>query len=169
MDNCGIAYEDLDIKGDGTEAFRKFYGANRSSIHRGEKGIGDRIGMDVKGPVGLYPTLLDEAVDPGEIEKSISLVAWFPEYEFYTTIAPVIRQPGENPEISFLTPEEIKETAKLIEDATGSKKHLCELRGFDPGTCEDERLESIAPLSSNEMFKYHTAARRSMVMTEIEK
>ena len=261
MDNQGIAYEDLDIKGDGMEAFRKFYGANRSSIHRGEeglefpiytdgaeirqgvgvviaylqaetrldgfirrsellhgwidglhvsggnpaqaddfisvlsflkenglkmkldtngknasvleqlfeKGLGDRIVMELKGPAALYPALLDQAVDSGEVEKSISLVAKFPEYEFYTTIAPVIRQAGENPEINYMTPEEIGETAKLIEDATGSKKHPYELRGFDPGTCEDERLKSIEPFSPSEMFKYRTAARRYMVLTEIEK
>lgn len=261
MDDQGIAYEDLNIKGDGMEAFRKFYGANRSSIHRGEEGLEfpiftdgtvirqgvgvviayllaetkldgfirrselfhgwidglhvsegdpaqadefisvlrflkenglkmqldtngknallleklseqglcDRIAMDVKGPAALYPTLLDDAIDSGEIEKSISLVTKFPEYELYTTIAPVIRQPGENPEISYMTPEEIGDTAKMIEEATGSKKHPYELRSFDPGSCEDERLKSIEPLSSSEMFKYRTAARRYMVLTEIEK
>ncbi len=261
MDDQGIAYEDLNIKGDGMEAFRKFYGANRSSIHRGEEGLEfpiftdgteirqgvgvviayllaetkldgfirrsellhgwidglhvsggdpaqanefisvlsflkekglkmkldtngknaslleqlfeqglcDRITMDIKGPAALYPTLLDETVDSGEIEKSMSLVAKFPEYEFYTTIAPVIRQPGENPDISYLTPEEVGETAKSIEDATGSKKHPYELRSFDPSVCEDERLKSMEPLSSSEMFKYRTAARRYMVLTEIEK
>ena len=68
-----------------------------------------------------------------------------------------------------MTPEEIGDTAKMIEDATGSKKHPYELRGFDPGVCEDERLKSIEPLSSSEMFKYRTAARRYMVLTEIEK
>jgi pyruvate formate lyase activating enzyme len=261
MNNQGIAYEDLDIKGDGMEAFRKFYGANRSSIHRGEEGLefpiftdgtvvrqgvgvviaylqaetkldgfiqrselfhgwidglhvsggnpaqaddfisvlsflkenglkmqldtngknallleqlfeqglGDRIAMDIKGPAALYPMLLDEAIDSSEVEKSVSLIAKFPEYEFYTTIAPVIRQAGEIPEISYLTPEEIGETAKLIENATGSKKHPYELRSFDPGTCEDERLKSIEPLTPSEMFKYRTAARRYMVLTEIEK
>jgi pyruvate-formate lyase-activating enzyme len=261
MDDHGIAYEDLNIKGDGMEAFRKFYGANRSSIHRGdeglefpiftdgtvirqgvgvviayllaetkldgfirrselfhgwidglhvsggdpaqanevvsvlsflkenglkmqldtngknaflleqlfEQGIGERIALDIKGPAALYPTLLDEKVDSEEIEKSISLVAKFPEYKFYTTIAPVIRQPGENPDISYLTPEEVGETAKSIEDATGSKKHPYELRSFDSSVCEDERLKSMEPLSPSEMFKYRTAARRYMVMTEIEK
>lgn len=261
MDEKGIAYEDLDIKGNGMESFRNFYGANRSSIHRGEEGIefpiftngtvvrqgvgvviayliaetkldgfirrsellhgwidglyvsggdpaqaddfisvldflkknglkikldtngknasvlerllerglADRIVMEVKGPVGLYPTLLQETIDSGEIERSISLVAKFPEYEFYTRVAPVIRQPGEKPEISYLTPEEIGETAKMIEDATGSKKHPYELKTFDPDLSEEERFKGIEPLPASELFKYRTAARRYMVLTEIEK
>ncbi len=261
MDEQGIEYEDLNIKGDGMEAFRKFYGANRSSIHRGEegiefpiltdgtvirqgvgvviayllaetkldgfirrsellhgwidglhvsegdpaqaydfisvlsflkenglklhvdtngknasvleqlseKGLGDRVVMDAKGPAKLYPALLDKAIDSGEIEKSISLVAKFPEYEFYTTVAPLIRQLEDKPEISYLTPEEIGETARWIEEATGSKKHPYLLRRFDPQTCADERLQGIEPLSPSDLFKYRTAARRYMVLTEIEK
>jgi len=47
-----------------------------------EQGIGDKIAMDVKGPAALYPTMLDEKVDSGEIEKSMSLVAKFLDYKF---------------------------------------------------------------------------------------
>ena len=261
MHEQGIAFEELDIKGDGMQAFRKFYGANRSSIYRGEEGVefpvftdgsairqgvavaiaylladtqldgfirrcelkhewidglhvsggdpaladqlvavlnflkksglklqldtngknasvlallleqglGDRIAMEVKGPAGLYPALLDETIDPAEIEKSISLVAKFPEYEFYTTVAPVIRPADEEPQISYLTPEEIAETAGLIESVTGSKKHPYQLRSFDPQACSDEKLKGIEALPSSEMFKYRTAARRHMVLTEVEK
>ena len=39
MNEQGIAYEELDIKGNGMQAFRKFYGANRSAIYRGEDGV----------------------------------------------------------------------------------------------------------------------------------
>ncbi len=261
MDEQGIEYEDLNIKGDGMQVFREFYGANRPSIYRGEEGIefpiftdgkairqgvgvviayllaetnldgfirrsdlshgwidglyvsegdpaqadafisvlnflkknglkiqldtkgknasvleqllerglGDRIVMEVKGPASIYPTLLDEAIDSGEIEKSISLVAKFPEYEFYTTVSPLIRQTGDKPKINYLKPEEIGETAKWIEEATGSKKHPYLLRRFDPQTCADERLKGIEPLPPSAMFKYRTTARRYMVLTEIEK
>lgn len=261
MDEQGIEYEDLDIKGDGMQTFREFYGAKRSSIYRGEEGIefpiytdgkairqgvgvviaylmteanldgfigrsdlshgwidglyvsggdpanaegfisvlsflkknglkikldtngknasvlerilkqglGHKIMMDVKGPASLYPNLLDESIDANEIEKTISLVAKFPEYEFYTTIAPVVRQSGDKLEINYLTPEEIGETAQWIEKATGTKKHPYLLRRFDPQTCTEERLKGVETLPSSELFKYRTAARRYMVLTEIEK
>ena len=238
MDEKGIAYEDLDIKGNGMQTFREFYGANRSAIYRGdegiefpiytdgkairqgvgvviaylvaetgldgfirrsdlshgwidglhvsggdianaqgfisvlsylkknglkikldtngknasvlekilEQGLGDRIVMDVKGPASLFPKLLDDIIDATEIEKTISLVAKFTDYEFYTTITPIVRQSGDKPEISYLTPEEVGETARWIEKATGSKKHPYLLRRFDPETCTDERLKGIEPL-----------------------
>ena len=261
MDEQGIAYEELDIKGDGMQAFRKFYGANRSAIYRGEdgvefpvvtdgsairqgvavaiayllagtqldgfiqrcelrhewvdglhisggdpaladqliavlsflkksglklqldtsgknaailemllqKGLGDRVVMEVKGPATLYPALLGENIDPAEIENSISLAARFPEYEFYTTVAPLIRTADDKTPADYLSPEEIGETAGWIESATGSKKHPYQLRSFDPQACSDERFKDMEALPSGEMFKYRTAARRHMVMTEIEK
>ena len=134
-----------------------------------EHGIGDRIIMDVKGPLALYRIVLGEEVDHVEITKSIALVTKFPEYEFQTTVAPIIRSKGETPEISYLAPEEIGETAKLIKDATGSQKHPYLLRLFDPGTCMDDRLKSIEELPYNAMFKYRTAAREHQVLAEIEK
>jgi pyruvate-formate lyase-activating enzyme/glutaredoxin len=261
MNEQEIAYEELDIKGDGMQAFRKFYGANRSAIYRGEdgvefpvvtegnvirqgvavaiaylladtqlddfirrcelkhewidglhvsggdpalgdqlivllkflkknglklqldtngknasileqlleEGLGDRVVMEVKGPADLYPAMLAETIDPAEIEKSISLAARFPEYKFYTTVVPVIRQADGEQQAGYLTPEEISETAGWIESATGSKKHPFQLRHFDPQTCSDEKLNSIEALPSSEMFKYRTAARRHMVLAEIEK
>ena len=134
-----------------------------------EHGIGDRIIMDVKGPLALYRNVLGEEVDQTEITKSIALVPKFPEYEFQTTIAPIIRREGETPEISYLAPEEIGETAKLIKDATGSQKHPYLLRLFDPGTCMDDRLKSIEELPYSAMFRYRTAAREHQVLAEIEK
>ena len=134
-----------------------------------EHGIGDRVIMDVKGPLALYGNLFGEEVDQTEIPKSMALVTKFPEYEFQTTVAPIIRSKGETPEISYLAPEEIGETAKLIKDATGSQKHPYLLRLFDPDTCMDDRLKSIEELPYSAMFKYRTAARRHQVFAEIEK
>ncbi len=134
-----------------------------------EHGIGDRVIMDVKGPLALYRNVLGEEVDQKEITKSIALVPKFPEYEFQTTVAPIIRSKGETPEISYLAPEEIGETAKLIKDATGSQKHPYLLRLFDPSTCMDDRLKPLEELPNNAMFKYRTAARQHQVLTEIEK
>jgi pyruvate formate lyase activating enzyme len=134
-----------------------------------ENGLGDRVIMDVKGPVTLYDKILGEEIDPSEIKKTMTLVTRFPEYEFQTTIVPVVRQKGESPEINYLTPEEIGETAKHIEDATASKKQPYLLRIFDPEISADERLKSVEKLPPNALFKYRSAARKHQVLTEIEK
>ena len=134
-----------------------------------EHAIGDRVLMDVKGPLAIYRNLFGEAVDPIEINKSMALVPKFPEYEFQTTIAPIIRSKSETPEISYLAPEEISETAKLIKDATGSQKQPYLLRLFDPRTCMDDRLKSIEELPHSALFRYRTAAREHQVLAEIEK
>jgi len=145
-------------------------GKNASVLDRLQAhGIGERVVMDVKGPLALYGNLLGPEVDQNEITKSMALVPKFPGYEFQTTVAPIIRRQGDPPEISYLTPEEIGQTARLIEDATGSKKHPYLLRVFDPGTCMDDRLKSVEQLPSNAMFRYRTAAREYLVLAEIEK
>lgn len=261
MDQQGILYEELDIKGEGKEPFGQFYRANRGAIFRGKEGIefpvftddrairqgvgvviayleagtdldgfigrselskgwvdglhisggnpllgdkfisvlaflkksglrlqldtdgrnaalveqllheelGDRVIMDVKGPTAIYDRILGEDVESAEIQKTIALVTQFPEYEFRTTVAPVIRKEGESPEISYLTPKEIGETARLIEEATGSKKQPYLLRVFDPETSEDERVKGIEGLPANAMFKYRSAAQKHQVLTTIEK
>jgi pyruvate formate lyase activating enzyme len=65
--------------------------------------------------------------------------------------------------MDFLTPEEIGETARLIEAATGSKRHPYEIGPADA------RQTDVAPLPENALFRYRTAARRHMVMTEIKR
>ena len=68
-----------------------------------------------------------------------------------------------------MTPEEISKTAELIEKATGSKKHPYLLKRFNPTDCSDERLKTVEALQQNDLFQYRTAARRYMVLAEIEK
>jgi pyruvate-formate lyase-activating enzyme/glutaredoxin len=259
MKEQGMAYEDVDIKGEGMDAFRKFYAANRKSVYRGEEGlefpilsdgtavlqgvgvaiaylqsgnkldafigrselshgwidglnisggdptmaddliallkylkagglqlqldtngknslilerlldegIGDRVILSVKGPLSLYNKILGEDIEPADIEKTISLVPRFPEYEISTTIAPVRRE-GEPSEISYLMPDEIGETAKLISEAGGDELPYL-LRVFDPETCPDKQMNEIEILPSSAMFKYRTAAREYLSKTEIAK
>ncbi len=130
------------------------------------KNLADRIIMDVKGPAALYGALAGEAIEKDELQKSIALAAGFSQYQFQTTIAPMVRQDGS---VDYLTPEQVGETAQLIEAATGSKKHPYRLKAFDPHQTDDEHLKSAESLPSAAMFKYRTAARRYMVITEIEK
>lgn len=129
-------------------------------------GVGDRLLMAVKGPAELYEALTGCALDEESLKASISFTARFPEYCFYTEVAPVVRSDGS---VSYLTPEEIAQTAAMIETATGSKKHPYELRRVDPQAIPDERIKSLDPMPDSAMFKYRTAARRCLIMTEIEK
>ncbi|NNF46195.1 MAG: hypothetical protein HKN69_05445 [Desulfofustis sp.] len=131
-----------------------------------QKGLVDRLIMDVKGPAELYLDLTGSPVDEDDLKRSIKLTSTAPEHSFITTIAPVSRSEGT---IEYLSPEEIAETAQLIEEASGSKKNRYTLCPFDPKSINDERFASLEPLPSTAYFKYRTAARRFQVMTEIEK
>ena len=131
-----------------------------------QKGLVDRVIVDVKGPASLYPQISGEPLDEDDLRRSISLASTASEYRYVTTIAPVIRPAGE---FEYITPEEIGDTAQLIEEASGTKKNPYTLCKFDPQTSTDERLQSMEALPSSAMFKYRTAARRYQVMTEIEK
>ena len=131
-----------------------------------DQGLGDRVIMEVMGPADLYAILMGEEIETAEVIQSIRLVAKFPEYRFFTTLAPLEREDGS---VDYMTPEEIGSTAQMIETATGTKKHPYTLCAFAPSSADDERLQAVAPLPGNEMFKYRTAARRYQVMTEIQK
>ena len=130
------------------------------------RGLGDRMIMEVKGPAALYEQLTGRGMDARELEHSIRLTTRFSEYQFFTTIAPLKR--GRD-QVSFLSPEEIGQTARMIEAATGSKKQPYELRAFDFINAADEAFKSVEALPDSALFKYRSAARRYQVMTEIKK
>ena len=134
-----------------------------------ERRLGDRVVMEVKGPLTLYATILNEEIDPEEIKSTIRLAARFPEYRFQTTVGPIVRQEGGTQTIRYLAPEEIAETARLIQEATGNNKQPYLLRLFDPGQCSDDRLKLVEKMPPNALFTYRSAARKYQVLTEIEK
>jgi pyruvate formate lyase activating enzyme len=134
-----------------------------------EQGLGDRILMTVKGPLDLYSRMLGEEVDPAEVKKTIELVMRFPEFKFQTTIAPVVREEGNPPRISYLTPEEVGDIARLIYEVTGSHKQPYLLQLFAPEASTDQRFKSLEKLPHNALFSYRSAARREQVLTDIEK
>ncbi|MFW2367127.1 MAG: hypothetical protein ACN4GW_11965 [Desulforhopalus sp.] len=131
-----------------------------------ENGLGDRLVMEVSGPAELYPQIIGDQISAEDIGASLKLATRFSEYQFGTTIAPLVRIDDT---VSYLTPEEVGNVAKMIEEATGSKKHPYKIRVCDLESLNDARLKGIEPLESPAMFKYRTAARRFMVMAEIEK
>ena len=130
------------------------------------QGLGDRVIMEIKGPAAMYEGITGKPIDDGELSQSIGVTAKFDDYQFSTTVAPVKREDGQ---ISYLTPEEIGETANMIETATGSKTNPYELQRFDPAAAADKALQSIEVLPDSTMFKYRTAARRFQVKTEFKK
>lgn len=134
-----------------------------------EEGLGDRVVMDLKGPLALYSALLGEEIDPQEIHRTMELVTKFPEYRFETTVAPVFGHRSESGGIRYLTPEEIGDTAKWIKEVTTSNKQPYMLRLFDPETSPDERFKSIEKLNPNALLRYRSAARKHQVLTEMEK
>jgi glutaredoxin len=85
-----------------------------------DKELGDRVVMDLKGPKGLYCTLLNAEVDPSEVSRTMALATRFREYRFETTVAPVAATGGDTGVIRYLAPEEIAETARWLKEATGS-------------------------------------------------
>ncbi len=131
-----------------------------------DDGLVDRVTMNVCGPFELYPQIIGDKISAEDIADSIKQATRISEYQFITTIAPFIRADDM---MSYLTPEEVGSTAKMIEEVTGTKKHPYKLRLSDLEKIIDDRLKGVEPLEATAMFKYRTAARRFMVMTEIEK
>jgi pyruvate formate lyase activating enzyme len=134
-----------------------------------DKGLGDRLVMDVKGPKALYSALLGAEVDPAEISRTMALAKRFGEYRFETTVAPVPAPGGDPGTIRYLTSEEIAETAAWVKEATGSHRQPYILRLFDPQAHPDDRFRSVERLTPNALLRHRTAARRHQVLTEIEK
>lgn len=132
-----------------------------------ERKLADRVVMAVKGPLNLYGAITGHEVDPEKIRKSIALVAACEDYRFFTTITPVARQAGETVEFSYLTPEDVGEVARLLEEVTGDNKQPYGLCLFDPKSAADERLKNLATLPMNALFLYRTKARRHQVRAEI--
>lgn len=114
----------------------------------------DYVAMDIKGPPHLWLNLA--GIDRGaganrqaarlEAEasmfESMRTVTKFPNYEFRTTIAPVVRGEGD---ISFLTVPEMASAARMIAEITGSADHKYYVQKFMPrkGGLLDARLESF--------------------------
>lgn len=131
------------------------------------QGQADCIIMEIKGALDQYSWLLQQPVDPAEIETSILAVSKFDDNRFVTTIAPILRQAGNPPQISYLTPEEVAEAAKLIETVTNDNRQPYWLRFLDPQDSNDERFRSFEALTPSERFKYRSLARKHQFKTEI--
>lgn len=145
-------------------------GGNPSVLERALEGkLADRVIVTIPGPLHLYMRIIGESIDPEDVRKTISLATQFPEYRFETTIIPVFRSENGDSDPNFLTPEEVAKAARFIKESSGGNKHPFLIKPFRPEYCQDDRLKSIEPKASGELFKYRTAARAHLVLTEIEK
>ncbi|MBI4801415.1 MAG: anaerobic ribonucleoside-triphosphate reductase activating protein [Elusimicrobia bacterium] len=98
--------------------------------------------LDVKGPPRLLDNITGTVPAPEAIKRSIRAIAGFPDYEYRTTAAPVLRGDGK---ISFLTAAELADTAAMITEITGSDDHKYFIQKFVPRKegLLDKRLESF--------------------------
>lgn len=131
-----------------------------------EEGLAAVLIVNVLGPLELYPQILAQEVDREDILKSLSLLNQFPESKLQTTIRPVKR---ENSSLSYLTPDEVAATAKLIQAVTGSNKWSYLIKQCKPEESKNKAAQGIKPLQPSELFSYRTKAREYQVYTEIER
>lgn len=131
-----------------------------------DKGLVDKVIMEVGSSSGQYDPIMSEEISEEEVVASLQQVIRVSDYQLATTISPFLRTDNT---VSYLTPVELGDIAKMIEEATGSKKHPYKIRACNLHDHEDDRLKDLVPIASADLFKYRTAARRYMVMAEIEK
>ncbi|MFA6433855.1 MAG: anaerobic ribonucleoside-triphosphate reductase activating protein [Elusimicrobiales bacterium] len=126
----------------------------------------DYAAMDIKGPRGLWRVLSGGYCAESAIIESMRAVAGFPDHEFRTTAAPVLRG-GE--EISFLTAEEMAAAARLITEITGSADHKYYIQKFIPrkGGLVDPRLENCPETPPQLLEDMKKAAREYLPKCEI--
>lgn len=139
-------------------------GKNSSILKRIlEENLADVLIMNVFGPEKLYGQLAGEEIDIEDVKRSLALIPEFPKFKIQTTIVPVTREDGT---VNYLTPEEIGETAKFIEEGTGTKKNPYVIKAFNPKTSSNPAYKSLEPLEN--LFPYRSKARMYQVFTEIE-
>ena len=128
--------------------------------------LADKLVMNVAGPLPMYSALVGMYINPEEVERSIKLVTTADDYQFQTSVVPVLRSPGE---VSYMTPQEVGESAKMIETFTGSKKQPYMIKFMKSLPNSEPALKGLEPMTANMLFPYRTAARQYQVGVEIEK
>lgn len=127
------------------------------------EGLAQKVILNLAGPAAIYANM---DIPQQEVEESLRLLPEFPDYLIKTTVGPLLR--GKD-QVSLLSPEEVGQAAAWVVDVTGERKHPYLLAAFDPAKIGDERLKGQDPLPANALLKYRTAARRHLVLAEIEK
>lgn len=133
----------------------------------------DYVAMDVKGPLRLYKKIagVEKIDERDDVMKGILTASHAPDYEFRTTIVPVIRN-RDTELISFMTPDEIGETAKMIYDYTQDDSHKYFLQKFKvpregEGNLLDTRLEKFPETPKDLLEQGLKKAREYLPHTKI--
>ena len=105
-----------------------------------EEKLVNYVAMDIKGPERFYGILAGRKVNIKEIEESIKLVQKFPDYEFRTTIVPIIIEEKINYEL--WKKEYIEDMAKWTIELINkeSKYFLQSFQAREKGEIVDDRL-----------------------------
>lgn len=124
------------------------------------------VAMDVKGPAELWPATTGKTGHEEAMLESMRLVQRFPDHEFRTTIAPVIRAGGE---ISFFTLPEMAAAARLITGTTGTYGHKYFVQKFVPRKdgLLDARLEAFPETPPQLLQDIRTEALKFLPNTQI--
>ncbi|VVB82189.1 7,8-dihydro-6-hydroxymethylpterin dimethyltransferase [uncultured archaeon] len=92
-----------------------------------EKKLIDYVAMDVKAPTYFYPKVIGNDFDFWKnIRESMRVVSKFPNYEFRTTIAPILI----NGSLMFMDSEDVFNIAREIHETTWEDKHKYFLQPF---------------------------------------
>lgn len=109
----------LDTNGSAPETLEELLGTN----------LIDYVAMDVKSTPDTYDVATGVDVSVSDIEKSMQLVQQFPDYEFRTTIVPLICADSDTG-YRYLDADDMIRIAQWIADATGKNTHRYYLQKF---------------------------------------
>lgn len=144
----------IDCNGRNSRILKQIQAENLASV----------IIMEVIGMPELCREVYGPDISAEEVVQSIQTAINIPEYRFQATVVP-IRQNGA---VRYLTPDEVAESAKLLENLTKSNKRPFLIRLF-PLQEKSENKLGIEPLSANDLLAYRSRSRKYQVLTEIEK
>jgi pyruvate formate lyase activating enzyme len=125
------------------------------------EGLCDKMVFTLHGPASRYEDLTGLPLDEADLSASLSLLTSVKDYTLLLPVQPVSTSQG--PGVS-ITPEEAAHAARLVEAATGSKKHPFFIQPVAP-----RESTGLAHLTPPQLFKYRTLCRRFMVMADIWK
>ena len=128
----------------------------------GEK-LADVLVMNILGPLELYPAIRGEAVDEGEIKRSLALASHEINLTVETVIQPVQRPDGT---VSYLTPDEVAEVAQLVATETGNNKWNYRIRTLSPYD-SGYPVASLPAITDVDLLRYRAAARKYLVYADI--
>ena len=132
----------LDTNGTNPEMMEKLF----------EKKLVDYVAMDVKHPLEKYPELVNIAVDPRVLRKSIRIIKKSGlDHEFRTTVVPKFH--GE------------KELEQIATEIAGGKKYT--IQNFRPAKTLDPTFEKLRGFTSDELKSLKKVAEKFVEKVQI--